>query len=466
MDSKLPTMTENSLNNTSLPGTYWIKSQRIVFQQSLISGWLLIENEKITSVNSTQPETSFAVIDVGDAVVMAGLVDPHVHINEPGRTEWEGFDTATKAAAAGGITTLIEMPLNASPVTTNRKNFDIKLAVAKEKIRVNCGFWGGLVPENAAGISEFLTTGIFGLKAFLTHSGIDEFPNVGENELRMAMKSLKKKDLPLLAHAEWESENPYGSLINKFPQSYGAYLASRPDQWEVEAVQLLIRLCRETGCKTHIVHVSSAQCLPLIRSAKQEGLPLTAETCPQYLVFSAEEIPDGDTRYKCAPPIRSRKNNATLWEALSDGTLDFVASDHSPAPPEIKEFESGNLQKAWGGISGLQFGLPLLWTFGQQKGWDIPMLARILAENPARLPGLENSKGKIANGFDADLCIWDPGASWTISPENTYHRHKLTPYQGMEVKGKVLGTIVNGKLAYAAGKFASEISGKILLKTR
>lgn len=459
-------MPENSLFFSPLPQAYWIKSQRIVFQNSVISGWILIENEKITVVNLTQPDSHHPVFDMGNLVVMAGLVDPHVHINEPGRTDWEGFESATKAASAGGITTIIEMPLNASPVTTTRKNFELKQEAAQGKTWVNCGFWGGLVPENVSHISDFLTSGIFGLKAFMTHSGIDEFPNVGEKELKAGMKALKERNLPLLAHAEWESENPYGSLLHKFPQSYAAYLASRPDQWEVDAVQLLIQLCRETGCKTHIVHVSSALCLPLIRSAKQEGLPLTAETCPHYLVFSAEDIPDGDTRFKCAPPIRGRKNNAALWDALKDGTLDFVASDHSPAPPDLKEIQSGNLQKAWGGISGLQFGLPLLWAFGQPKGWDIPLLARLLAENPARLPGLALSKGQIAHGFDADLCIWDPEASWTITSEKTYHRHTLTPYQDMEVKGKVVATIVNGKLAYMNEQFSPENSGKILLNAQ
>lgn len=448
---------------TDLPISFWLKSNRILTDSQVVNGYIGVHSGKISAIQSQISADSHPVFDCGNSVIMTGLVDPHVHINEPGRTEWEGFETATKAAAAGGITTLIEMPLNASPVTTNLENFNLKLEATKGKLWANCGFWGGLIPENANDLDDFLLAGVFGLKAFLTHSGIDEFPNVSEADLRKGMTSLAQVGLPILAHCELESPNPKETELIKNPFSYQAYLASRPDIWEVDAVRLMINLCRETGAKTHIVHVASAECLPLIRQAKLEGLPLTAETCPQYLVFNAEEIPDGDTRFKCAPPIRKQANNQLLWEALKDGTLDFVASDHSPAPPDRKEMESGNLQKAWGGISGLQFGLPLIWTFGQKHGIDLIQLAQWLCEKPAHLPGLENKKGRLAVGFDADLVIWNPESRFIIEESKIFHKHKMTPYSGLELKGIVKWTLVGGKTTWFSGQHPKQPAGKCLL---
>ncbi len=284
---------------------------------------------------------------VGNKVIMPGVIDAHVHINEPGRTEWEGFETATKAAAAGGITTLIEMPLNASPVTTTAAALKLKLEAAKGKLHVNCGFYGGVIPSNIDDLDELLNAGVFGIKAFLTHSGIDEFPNVTEADLRKALPILKTHDATLLVHCELEaagvgvrtmhaSSSP-AQHSSPDERSYANYLASRPPEWETDAIALMIRLSEEFDVHVHIVHVSAAEALPLIRDAKKRGLRITAETCPHYLVFCAEDIPDGATEYKCAPPIRERANNELLWEALKDGTLDFVASDHSPAPPDMKE---------------------------------------------------------------------------------------------------------------------------------
>lgn len=450
--------------SSAFPNSYYLKSTKILFSDELVSGCILIESGKIKEISSQSNLGNHPIFDVGNLVVMAGLVDPHVHINEPGRTDWEGFETATKAAAAGGITTLIEMPLNASPVTTTRENFYLKLEAAKGKTWVNCGFWGGLIPDNANNLESLLTSGVFGLKAFLTHSGIDEFPNVGEEDLTRGLVELKKYDLPLLAHCELDGPIEAEKAFSEHPTHYLSYLESRPDDWELKAVELMISLCRKTGAKVHIVHVSSAECLPLIRAAKAEGLPITAETCPHYLVFDAESIPDGDTRYKCAPPIRKRANNEKLWKALLDGTLDFIASDHSPAPPERKEVESGNLKKAWGGIAGLQFSLPLIWTEAKKRNIPLNLVAKWLCESPTKLAGLETSKGKIAVGIDADLVIWNPEAAILIEETGIYHRHKITPYIGMTLKGNVELTLVGGKMAYFNAGFSDLAEGKILLR--
>jgi allantoinase len=393
---------------------------------------------------------------VGDNVIMPGVIDPHVHINEPGRSEWEGFETATKAAAAGGITTLIEMPLNASPVTTTSEALKLKLESAKGKLHVNVGFYGGVIPSNINDLDDLLNAGVFGIKAFLTHSGIDEFPNVTEADLRKALPILKKHGAKLLVHCELDD----GSLLlvdglptampnNQQPSTNNRSYAAK---WETDAIALMIRLSEEFDVHVHIVHVSSSDALPLFRDAKKRGLRITAETCPHYLVFCAEEIPDGATEFKCAPPIRERANNELLWEALKDGTLDFVATDHSPATPDIKEQQSGDFMKAWGGIAGLQFLLPAFWTGAKERGFSLERVARLLCEHPADFLGLKQ-KGRIAPGCDADLVIWDPEASFLVREGDIQHRHKLTPYLGRALCGLVVRTIVNGTTVVDAGRF-------------
>ncbi|HKR03972.1 MAG TPA: allantoinase AllB, partial [Bacteroidia bacterium] len=344
---------------------FGIKSKKILIPKGIINGIILISNGKIIDVNDSLSFGEgrgevFPIEDAGENIVMPGIIDPHVHINEPGRTEWEGFDTATKAAATGGITTMIEMPLNSNPVTTTKNNFQIKLNAAKDKLHVNCGFWGGVVPDNLNDLEELLESGVFGLKAFLTHSGIDDFPNTIGEHLRKALKVLKKYNKPLLVHCELDSVHDDLKFLEQNPRSYSAYLKSRPKSWEDNAIKLMIDLCRETGVHVHIVHLSSANSIEQIRKARQEGLPLTVETAPHYLFFHAEEISEGATEFKCAPPIREKENNEQLWNALLDGTVDFIATDHSPAPPAMKEIESGNFKKAWGGIAGLQFSLPVV----------------------------------------------------------------------------------------------------------
>jgi allantoinase len=334
-----------------------IHSKRIITPDGSKDAFVLIENGVIANVVEQLPQDfSCEVVDAGDKLLMAGVVDPHVHINEPGRTDWEGFDTATKAAIAGGITTLVDMPLNSSPVTTTVKAFEEKLKSLAEsaenaegKLHCNIGFWGGVIPGNEKEIEPLIERGVLGFKAFLTHSGIDEFPNVTEDDLRKVMPLIAKHDLPLLVHCELESE--VKSQKSKVKTSYSDYLSSRPKKWEDDAIALMIRLCEEFNCRTHIVHLSSADSIEQIAKAKQKGLPLTVETAQHYLYFSSEEIVDAKCQFKCAPPIRERENNKKLWQALKDGIINFVATDHSPAPPEMKQLNTGDLMKAWGGIS-------------------------------------------------------------------------------------------------------------------
>jgi len=441
-----------------------IKSKNVAWNGGIFPGQILICENSIMNVVHYEEELHQTVIeDVGNQYVFPGLIDCHVHINEPGRTLWEGFDTATKAAAAGGITSLIEMPLNASPVTTTSENFHFKLRSAQGKIHVNCGFWGGLVPDNLAHLDALLEQGVFGLKAFLTHSGIDDFPNSEERHLKEALLILKKHGKPLLVHCELDAENDDAHLLEKNPRSYDAYLKSRPKSWENEAIDLVIRLCRETGARVHIVHLSSAEALLTIRKTKAEGFPLTVETCPQYLVFRAEDILDGQTAFKCAPPIREKSNNDLLWEAVKDGTIDFIVTDHSPAPPDLKEIESGNFKKAWGGIAGLQFLLPAFWTEARKRDFKVESLVPLLTTNASVFCGLDEKKGKLANGYDADILIWQPEESFTLTENMIEHRHKVCPYTGMTLFGKVIKTIVGGVDVFDSGKFPNPGSGNLLL---
>ncbi|MBK6943369.1 MAG: allantoinase AllB [Flavobacteriales bacterium] len=445
-----------------------IHSTRVITPTGVIEATVIIANGKISEVLKGRVESKGIPFEsVGDNVIMPGVIDVHVHINEPGRTEWEGFETATKAAAAGGTTTMIEMPLNASPVTTTAAALKVKLEAAKGKMHVNCGFYGGVIPSNIDDLDELLSAGVFGIKAFLTHSGIEEFPNVTEADLRRALPILKKHDAVLLVHCELEDiRSTTGTVTPGLTRSltdarsYANYLASRPAKWETDAIALMIRLSEEFDVHVHIVHVYSAEALPLIRDAKKRGLRITAETCPHYLLFCSEEIPDGATQYKCAPPIRERANNELLWEALKDGTLDLVSTDHSPAPPDIKETTSGDFMKAWGGIAGLQFLLPAFWTGAQQRGFSLEDVARLLCEQPADLVGLK-TKGRIAVGCDADLVIWDPEASFVV--KEIHHRHKLTPYLGMTLSGVVDRTVLGGMTIFTKGSFGQLIVAPLLM---
>jgi len=395
-----------------------IYSQRVLFKGKLQETSILIQNGVIEDVilgKNELPEYEFT--DYGNLVVFPGVIDAHIHINEPGRTDWEGFDTATKAAAAGGITTLIDMPLNSSPVTIDQLSFQQKIEASQGKRNVHCGFWGGLVPNNVHHLSEILSSGVLGIKAFLTHSGIDEFPNVTEKDLHKAMPQIAEAQIPLLVHCEIDQTNEALYLHQKHPKSFQHFVHARPTTWENEAVRLMIKLCRKYNCPVHIVHLSSAEALSDIKQAKEEGLPLTVETCPHYLFFNTETIPDAATQFKCTPPIRDKKNNEQLWQAVESGLIDFIASDHSPAPTELKEAKSGNLYKAWGGIIGGQLLLLATWTKAKERGIALPQLAKYLCEKPAELIGYQKAKGKIEIGFDADLVVWNPEASFTLKEE-------------------------------------------------
>ena len=351
--------------------------------------------------------------DVGELAVMPGVVDTHVHLNEPGRTEWEGFATATRAAALGGVTTLVDMPLNSIPPTTTRAAFAAKREAARGQCAVDVGFWGGVVPGNAGELAGLVADGVRGFKCFLVDSGVEEFGWVGEADLAPAMAILASLGSTLLVHAEVAGpiDAVAAQLAHEDPRRYATYLASRPPAAEEQAIALATRLCRQTRARTHIVHHSAASALPQLRAARADGLPLSAETCPHYLHFTAERIPDGATPFKCAPPIRDAANREALWAALADGTLALVASDHSPCSPGLKAMEQGDFMAAWGGVSGLQLALSIVWTEAHARGHSLADLARWMSAGPAQLAGLAATKGAIAAGRDADLVVFDDGAS-------------------------------------------------------
>ena len=340
------------------------------------------------------------------------------------------------------------------------------MEATRNKLTVNCGFWGGVVPDNGPELAELLESGVFGLKAFLTHSGIPDFPNTLKEHLRNALEVLKNFDMPLLVHCELETPNDASILLQKNPRSYQAYLKSRPKSWENNAVNLMLDLCRETRASVHVVHVSSAEALPLIAAAKKEGLAITAETCPHYLFFNSETITDGATTFKCAPPIREKQNNEKLWEALKDGTLDFVVSDHSPTLPSLKEIESGNFIKAWGGIAGLQFSLPVMWTAGRDRGFSIETISNLMSTRVATFMKLNSHKGKIEKGFDADLVVWNPNKKFKVETKCIQHRHKITPYADCELFGVVEQTYVNGIKVFDDVNYLHLNQGKVLLSKK
>jgi allantoinase len=404
-----------------------------------------------------------------DLVVMPGLVDTHVHINEPGRTEWEGFSSATRAAAAGGVTTIIEMPLNSIPAVTSPPAYREKLAAAAGKLSVDVGFWGGVIPGNADQLAPLWEAGVFGFKCFLVPSGVDEFPHVVQSDLRAALPQLATLGAPLLAHAELPGPiDQAAAKLQKEPRrsssKHATWLALRPREAENEAVALLADCSREFQAHIHIVHVSSSDAIPILRQAKSDGAPLSSETCPHYLTFSSEEITDGATEFKCAPPIRERENREKLWEALGNGSIEMIATDHSPCPPAMKLSEEGDFRRAWGGISSLQLSLTATWTQARTRGYSVKHMAKWLCTNPARLAGIEKRKGSIAIGCDADLVIWSPDAVFKVEPERLHHRHKITPYAGRELAGVVETTFLRGRQVFDRGEFRSLSHGQVLLR--
>ncbi len=408
------------------------------------------------------------VQDFGDAVLLPGLVDSHVHINEPGRTEWEGFWTATRAAAAGGVTTLVDMPLNCVPETVNVEALEAKRTAAGGKTWVDWAAWGGVVRENAESLEPLVKTGVPGFKCFLIHSGIDGFTWVDETDLRAALEELRGSGLPLLAHAEVfgpvKDATERLNASNLDWRKYATYLASRPDEAEIEAIALLIRLAEEFHTPIHIVHLSSAKALPLLADARKRGAPITVETCTQYLHFCAEEIPDGATEFKCAPPIRDRANREALWKALAEGVIDFVVTDHSPCPSAMKHREEGRWDLAWGGIASLGLALPVLWTGMSERGLPLENIAEWMAAGPARLAGLDGKKGALVPGADADFVVFDPDSKWTVALEDLHFRHKISPYIGVELSGRVNETWLRGEPVFRNGEFVGEPRGGELVR--
>ncbi len=443
-----------------------VRGRRVITPEGERAAAIHVRGGAIATVSGFDEIVQGATVhDAGDLVVMPGLVDTHVHINEPGRTDWEGFSTATRAAAAGGVTTLIEMPLNSIPATTSAAAFREKLAAAAGKLWVDAGFWGGVVPGNSEELQPLWDAGVFGFKCFLVPSGVNEFAHVTEADLRAVLPRLAAMGAPLLAHAELPGaiEKAVASLPQSAsPRKYGTWLAARPRQAENEAVALLVRLGGECGARIHIVHVSSSETLALLRGAKDAGGTVTAETCPHYLTFSAEEIADGATEFKCAPPIRERENREKLWQGLGDRTLDFIATDHSPCPPAMKLPEEGDFLRAWGGIASLQLSLPAVWTEARGRGYAVTHLAKWLCEGPARLAGLAERKGTIAVGCDADFVIWEPEAKFRVEPAQLHHRHKITPYAGRELSGRVETTFVRGRKIFESGEFSAGPVGHVL----
>jgi len=459
----MPNSPNSPADLTEIPDLI-VRGRRVIAPEGDRSAAIHVRGGVIAAITAFDDLPKGSVVhEAHDFVVMPGIVDTHVHINEPGRTEWEGFSTATRAAAAGGITTLIEMPLNSIPATTTAAGFREKLAATAGKLWVDVGFWGGVVPGNGSELRPLWESGAFGFKCFLVPSGVEEFDYVTERDLRDVLPELGALKAPLLVHAELpgpiaEAEK---KLTKADPRRYSAWLASRPRAAENKAIELLVKLARELGTRIHIVHLSSSDAIATLQKAKSDGQAVTVETCPHYLTFDAEEIADGRTEFKCAPPIRERDNREKLWVALGDGTIDFIATDHSPCPPAMKLLETGDFLRAWGGIASLELSLPAVWTEVSSRGYAVPRLAEWLCSGPARLAGLER-KGRIAVGYDADFVIWNPDGRLSVEPAKLHQRHKITPYAGRELLGQVETTFLRGRKIFERGELSHSPLGQIL----
>jgi allantoinase len=388
--------------------------------------------------------TADQVVELGDDVaLLPGLVDTHVHVNEPGRTEWEGFATATRAAAAGGVTTILDMPLNSVPPTVDAGALASKRAAAAGKCFVDVGFWGGAVPGNLSAMRGLHDAGVFGFKCFLVPSGVEEFPPLVPDQFEEVLAISRTFGALVIVHAEdaatiAQAPAPHG-------RAYRAFLRSRPPEAENVAIARVVEAARRTGARVHILHLSSAGALTAIRRARDQGVAVTVETCPHYLFFTADDVPDGATQFTCCPPIREADNRESLWDGLADGTIDAIVSDHSPCPPELKRLDVGDFGVAWGGISSLEVGLPAVWTQARRRGHTLADLARWAAEGPANLAAVHH-KGRIAPGYDADVVVFAPDDARVVEPASLHHRHAVTPYQGRTLTGVVRETWLRGVL--------------------
>jgi len=437
-------------------------SHRVVTPEGVCRAAVLVEEEAIRGLCPLEEIPSgYSIVDFSKYILLPGLIDAHTHINEPGRTEWEGFETATRAAAAGGFTTLLDMPLNCLPATTTVKALEQKRIAARGQCFVDWAAWGGISDHNAGEVELLAAAGVKGFKCFLAEPGIEGFSRVDETELRVAAPHIARTGLPLLVHAELPGpiEHVSAILTDADWHRYDTWLRSRPDEAEIEAIRLMLRLCEEFGFRLHIVHLATEKALPDLRAARGRGLPVTVETCPHYLHFAAEEIRDGSTLHKCAPPIRGGKTREALWDALREGAIDLIATDHSPCPPARKRVGEGDFLSAWGGIASLSVAMPVVWGEMRKRGFTLDDLARVMAERPATLAGIGQRKGRIAAGYDADFAIFDPDAAVEVVANALHTRHAISPYIGEKLHGKVIATYVRGKLAFRDGEFARVPTG-------
>ncbi|MGP4007687.1 allantoinase AllB [Streptomyces sp. 4N124] len=437
-----------------------LRSTRVITPEGTRAASVAVSAGKIKAVQPYDAEVPAGarLEDFGDDVLLPGLVDTHVHVNDPGRTEWEGFWTATRAAAAGGITTLVDMPLNSLPPTTTVENLRTKQKVAADKAHIDVGFWGGALPDNVADLRPLHDTGVFGFKAFLSPSGVDEFPHLDQEQLAGSLAEIASFGGLLIVHAE----DPHH--LSAAPQhggpKYAHFLASRPRDAEDTAIAQLIAQAKRLDARVHVLHLSSSDALPLIAEAKAEGVRVTVETCPHYLTLTAEEVPDGASEFKCCPPIREAANQDLLWQALADGTIDCVVTDHSPSTADLK---TDDFATAWGGISGLQLSLAAVWTEARRRGHGLEDVVRWMSERTAQLVGL-GQKGAIEAGRDADFAVLAPDATFTVDPAALQHRNRVTAYAGKTLYGVVRSTWLRGERIVADGEF-TDPKGQLLTRT-
>jgi len=419
------------------------RAPRVVTAAGEVSRCVGVRDGRVAAIEPLEAELSGeqTIALPGSEVLLPGLVDTHVHVNEPGRTEWEGFATATRAAAAGGITTLLDMPLNSIPPTVDVAALEVKRKAAAGQVYVDVGFWGGAVPGRIGDLRGLHDGGVFGFKCFLLHSGVDEFPHLTAEELDQYLQVLSAFPALMLVHAE-DSQS-----VQRAPSAHGEryadFLRSRPRGSENVAIAHVIESARWTGARVHVLHLSSSDALPMLRSARRDGVQISVETCPHYLTFDAEAIRDGATEFKCCPPIREAENREQLWRGLADGVIDLVVSDHSPCPPELKRFDIGDFGVAWGGIASLQLSLSAVWTAACARGRTLVDVVRWMAERPADIVGLRR-KGRIALGGDADFCVFAPDEAFIVDPDRLYHRHPVTPYADRPLAGVVRSTWLRG----------------------
>ncbi|MFF8586346.1 allantoinase AllB [Streptomyces althioticus] len=437
-----------------------LRSTRVVTPEGTRAASVAVADGTVTAVlphDAPVPDGA-RLEDLGDDVLLPGLVDTHVHVNDPGRTEWEGFWTATRAAAAGGITTLVDMPLNSLPPTTTVDHLRVKRKTAADKAHVDVGFWGGALPDNGADLRPLHEAGVFGFKAFLSPSGVDEFPHLDDDHLARALREIASFDGLLIVHAE-DPHQLAGAPQRGGPR-YADFLASRPRRAEDTAVARLLEQARRFDARVHVLHLSSADALPLLAEAKADGVRVTVETCPHYLTLTAEEVPDGASEFKCCPPIREAANQDLLWQALADGTVDCVVTDHSPSTADLK---TDDFATAWGGISGLQLSLPAVWTEARRRGHTLEDVVRWTSTHTARLAGLEARKGAIAPGHDADFAVLAPDETFTVDPAALQHRNRVTAYAGRTLHGVVRSTWLRGERVLADGEFTAP-KGRLLTR--